>query len=132
MFKMVKTTGICARLQRLIWSLITLWPPFFQLDYQRLTNTERQILLAVAEAKTLSQEAVSGVVKPNERRRLPSILNSLQELGHLGQFGEHWGVGNEFLLRWTRENLPQLKADLDRAGDAGSLCSLAETIPSRP
>lgn len=101
---------------------------FFQLDYQRLTNTERQILLAVAEAKMLSQEAVSGVVAQNERRRLPSILNSLQELGHLGQFGERWGIGNEFLLRWTRENLPHLKAELERADESEPVRNGDETI----
>jgi hypothetical protein len=43
-------------------------------------------------------------VNASQRARLPGLLQSLKELGHLRREGEKWIVGSEFLRRWLLIN----------------------------
>ena len=87
---------------------------FFQVDYQRLSVTERKILLAVAEATALEHDALAKVVDDDQYGQLAAILKSLKELGQLREHQGRWEIGNEFLKRWLQNNLTTLKADLGR------------------
>lgn len=73
---------------------------YFHFDFQRLSETERTLALAVAERGAVDQAELAATLPPADAARLPVLLQSLMELGHLRREGELWAVGSEFLRRW--------------------------------
>jgi hypothetical protein len=73
---------------------------YFQLDFQLLSEIERDLLLTVAALGCVTQAQLLEQVDVSHRARLPGLLQSLKELGHLRREGENWIVGSEFLRRW--------------------------------
>jgi hypothetical protein len=73
---------------------------YFQFDFQRLTEIERALLLAVAARAPMTQTELAEFLAPADGARLPVTLQALQELGHLRREGDAWVVGSEFLRRW--------------------------------
>ncbi len=77
---------------------------YFQLDFQLLSAVERELLLTVAALASVSQAQLLEAVDVSQRARLPGLLQSLNELGHLRREGDNWIVGSEFLHRWLLIN----------------------------
>lgn len=77
---------------------------YFQLDFQLLSEIERDLLLTVAALGSVTQAQLAEQVDANQRARLPGLLQSLKELGHLRREGDDWTVGSEFLRRWLLIN----------------------------
>jgi hypothetical protein len=73
---------------------------YFHLDFQLLGEIERKMLVAVAEHGRLSEAQLAEYMDANQVARLPLVLQSLNELGHLRRDGEVWTMGSEFLRRW--------------------------------
>ena len=73
---------------------------YFQLDFQLLSEIERDLLLTVAAQGSVTQAELAELIDAHQRPRLPLLLQSLKELGHLRREDEKWTVGSEFLRRW--------------------------------
>jgi hypothetical protein len=73
---------------------------YFQLDFQLLSDVERQLLYKVAEQERMSEAQLAEVIDESQAARLPALLQSLKELGHLRREEEEWVLGSEFLRRW--------------------------------
>lgn len=73
---------------------------YFHLDFQLLSDVERKLLLAVAAQGSMSEAQLADVVDASQVARLPALLQSLKELGHLRREGDEWTTGSEFLRRW--------------------------------
>jgi hypothetical protein len=73
---------------------------YFHLDFQLLSQVERDLLLKVAAEGHMSEELLAGYISVGQVARLPAMLQSLKELGHLRRQGEEWTTGSEFLRRW--------------------------------
>lgn len=77
---------------------------YFQLDFQRLSEIERKLLLTVAVQGNVSQAQLAEQVDASQAVRLPLLLQSLKELGHLRRVDDEWTMGSEFLRRWLLMN----------------------------
>ncbi len=73
---------------------------YFHLDFQLLSEVERTLLLTVAAQGSMTQAQLEEQVDANQAARLPVLLQSLKELGHLRREGDDWTTGSEFLRRW--------------------------------
>jgi hypothetical protein len=73
---------------------------YFHLDFQLLSEVERDLLRTVAEQGSMSEAELAEKVDAGQVARLPAMLQSLRELGHLRRNGESWEMGSEFLHRW--------------------------------
>ncbi len=73
---------------------------YFQVDFQRLSEIERKLVLTVAERGGVEQSELAAILAPGDVARLPVFLQSLKELGHLRREDDRWIVGSEFLRRW--------------------------------
>jgi hypothetical protein len=73
---------------------------YFQLDFQRLSEVERALLLTLAAQESVTQAQLAEQLDAGQAARLPLLLQSLKELGHLRQKGDEWMMGSEFLRRW--------------------------------
>lgn len=73
---------------------------YFSLDFQLLSDVERKLLQTVAALGPLNEAQLSEGLDPVLEARLPVVLQSLKELGHLRRVGEAWDLGSEFLRRW--------------------------------
>ena len=82
---------------------------YFHLDFQLLSDVERDLLQAVAAQGSMSEaqlaEYVGEQIDPSQVTRLPALLQSLKELGHLRREGDEWTTGSEFLRRWLLVHL---------------------------
>ncbi len=76
---------------------------FFQMDFDHLSPSEKQILLAVARHEVVNEETLSV-----DLNILPDVLKrfvyGMNKLGYLRQIMDGWSIGNKFLRRWVLEN----------------------------
>ena len=114
---------------------------YFHLDFQLLNEVERKLLQTVAAQGSMTEaqlaEYVSEQIDPNQVPRLPAVLQSLKELGHLRRNGDEggdvWTTGSEFLRRWLlvyEHAPPTADGTGDEAGnetDAGNVARLDES-----
>jgi hypothetical protein len=82
---------------------------YFFLDYQRLSEVEQRLLLAVAAAGETSEATLATVVGPGQEARMSAALRSLRELGHLRPTEQGWSVGSAFMQRWLAAHLDELR-----------------------
>ena len=73
---------------------------YFHLDFQLMSDTERTLLLQVAAQGSMTEAQLAALVDAGQVARLPALLQSLKELGHLRREGDEWTTGSEFLRRW--------------------------------
>lgn len=94
---------------------------YFHLDFQLLTPVEREMLLAVAVQGKMSEEQLTEYVDESQKARLPALLRSLKEWGHLRREGDEWTTGSEFLRRWLLiyHDLHAEDAGADARAEAG-------------
>jgi hypothetical protein len=99
---------------------------FFMLDFQRMNAVERRILLTVMDAGAARPDELAAVAGPVHQSRLPHLLQSLKELGHLRQVENGWVVGSEFLRRWLGVQREELLRELEQTvpGDAPPLAEI--------
>ena len=77
---------------------------YFHLDFQLLSEVEKKLLWRVATQGGMSQAQLAEGMDAGQAARLPAMLQSLKELGHLRREGEQWTMGSEFLRRWLLAN----------------------------
>lgn len=104
---------------------------YFRLDFQLLSDVERQLLMTVAVHGPLSEEKLAEVVDASQVVRLPLLLQSLKELGHLRRQGDEWAMGSEFLHRWLLMNASVLPPAQGVNTDSRPTQTPAEEAPPR-
>jgi hypothetical protein len=72
---------------------------FFEHDFRQLTQTDRQIVLAVHRAGPTGQLDLTGIGGDNVAE-LMQRLHNLEALGYLHRSNNHVAVGNRFLASW--------------------------------
>jgi hypothetical protein len=72
---------------------------FFEHDFRQLTQTDRQIVLAVHRAGPTGQSDLTGIGGDNVAE-LMQRLHNLEALGYLHRSNDHATVGNLFLASW--------------------------------
>jgi hypothetical protein len=93
---------------------------FFTIDFQRLSEQERRILLAIASADgPLKHEELIAALGEEQAAHMTTPLADLKELGHVRQLGGDWAIGSVFLERWLHANAPRLRAELGDATPGG-------------
>lgn len=88
---------------------------YFHLDFQLLKDVERKLLWTVAVQGSMTDVQLTEQVDASELARLPTMLQSLEELGHLRREGEEWTTGSEFLRRWllVHQSIPSPAMEAD-------------------
>lgn len=81
---------------------------FFEIDFEYLAPTERQILLTVARRGIISEEDLVAALENESIEQISMFVYGMNKLGYLRQVFGQWTVGNEFLRRWTLENFQAL------------------------
>ncbi len=81
---------------------------FLQVDYDHLSPTERQILLAVARHGVVDEKSLQSDLDIVSQASLERFVYGMHKLGYLRQIVGGWAVGNEFLRRWIQENQARL------------------------
>jgi hypothetical protein len=81
---------------------------FFDIDFEHLSESERQILLLASEHRKVSDPELS------DQLRLPvgqvrALSTALAELGYLRRVAGELAVGNRFLARWIEDRRDALK-----------------------
>ncbi|HRJ43374.1 MAG: ATP-binding protein [Caldilineaceae bacterium] len=100
---------------------------FFQIDYDHLSPTERQILLAIARHGVVDSESVAAELAISSPATLERFIYGMNKLGYLRQILGGWSIGNEFLRRWVLENQNDLARQLlSRVSDEGVEALLVE------
>lgn len=108
----------------------------FALDYQRLSEIERRLLIAAVEVDVAAPDVLIRAAGPAQASRLPALLRDLEELGHLRQVEGGWAVGSEFLRRLLRLHLDEFRAELETLAqpeaplrlDESNIESVAQTL----
>ncbi|MFZ1753596.1 MAG: AAA family ATPase [Caldilineaceae bacterium] len=77
---------------------------FLQVDYDHLSPTERQILLAVTRHGVVDEETLQSDLDIASASVLENFIYGMHKLGYLRQIHGGWAVGNEFLRRWVIDN----------------------------
>ena len=77
---------------------------FLQIDYDHLSPTERQILLAVARHGVVDEQTLQADLDIASPATLEHFVYGMHKLGYLRQIVGGWAVGNEFLRCWVQEN----------------------------
>ncbi len=86
---------------------------FFQIDFRYLTTIERRLLLAVAQMTVARETDILAALSDEAPARIKMFLYGLDKLGYLRQIYGQWALGNEFLARWVRDHLEELRHQLD-------------------
>lgn len=81
---------------------------FFQIDFEHLASTERQILLTVARHSVISDEMLNAELANESPVRVANFVYGMNKLGYLRSVYGQWTLGNEFLRRWVLENYDRL------------------------
>ena len=84
---------------------------FLKTDFDHLSPTERQILLAVARQAVADAESISAGLNISSPSRVEGFLYGLYKLGYVRPLLGGWAIGNEFLRRWVVENHDTLARD---------------------
>jgi len=81
---------------------------FLQIDYDHLSPTERQILLAVARHGVVGEETLGADLDIHSPATVERFLYGMNKLGYLRQILGGWALGNEYLRRWVMDNQENL------------------------
>lgn len=85
---------------------------FLQIDYDHLSPTERQILLAVARYGNVDEATLGSDLGIASPATLERFVYGMNKLGYLRPLMGGWSVGNEFLRRWVLDNYDTLSRQL--------------------
>lgn len=85
---------------------------FLQIDYDHLSPTERQILLAVAQYGNVDEATLGSDLGIASPATLERFVYGMNKLGYLRPLMGGWSVGNEFLRRWVLDNYDILAGQL--------------------
>ncbi len=85
---------------------------FFQIDYDHLSPTERQILLTVARQGVMDEATIGAALSIASPATVERFVYGMHKLGYLRQILDGWAIGNEFLRRWVLENQDSLARQL--------------------
>ncbi len=88
---------------------------FLQIDYDHLSPTERQILLAVSRRGVVTEQNLLSDLDISSPASLERFLYGMHKLGYLRQIAGGWSVGNEFLRFWVQENQDSLARQIHSA-----------------
>jgi hypothetical protein len=79
----------------------------------------------------MSDEQLAELIDDGQVARLPALLQSLKELGHLRRDGDAWTTGSEFLRRWLLVHrsapVPQIEAAEEREPENSAVARLDES-----
>jgi hypothetical protein len=81
---------------------------FFDIDFEHLSESERQILLLASEHGKVSDQEVSDQLGLPVGR-VQALSMALTELGYLKSVAGELAVGNDFLARWIEDRRDALK-----------------------
>lgn len=81
---------------------------FFRIDFQYLTQVERQLLLTVSELSVATREELMAALSEEPPQRVDTFLYGLRKLGYLRRLHDRWAVGNEFMRRWLQDHRAEL------------------------
>ncbi len=99
---------------------------FCQIDFQHLSRTEQRILLHVAQAGVVSEDALAAALSSEPPGRLRTFLYGLNKLGYVRRLAGRWTVGNEYLRRWLYDNMEHLLTLSESALDDASIEELLQ------
>ncbi|MBI3958114.1 MAG: hypothetical protein HY328_04835 [Chloroflexi bacterium] len=85
---------------------------FLQIDFDHLSPTERQILLAIARQGVVDEATIGAELNISSPATVERFLYGMNKLGYLRQILDGWAIGNEFLRRWVLENHDTLARQL--------------------
>jgi len=81
---------------------------FLQIDFDHLSPSERQILLAVARHGVVDEDTLRLDLSSASPAKLEYFVYGMNKLGYLRQIFGGWAVGNEYLRRWVLQNQYEL------------------------
>jgi hypothetical protein len=111
---------------------------YFHLDFQLLSEVERKLLCLVAEQGRMSEAQLAEQIDASQATRLPALLQSLKELGHLRREGDEWVLGSEFLRRWllVHQTTPNTAEEPENAPaarlDESNIAEMAQKLGVAP